>query len=362
MSSSPSGPASPTPDVLAANTGGRESSGPLVTVVIPVYNRTEYVRKALESAVGQTYANLDIVVTDSGSEPEALATLETIIEECGDERVRMIRHEAADMLTNNVGAMRRAPGTYVANLHDDDAWEPTFVERLVAGLEAHPDASMAFSDHYLMDDHGELLLERTEANTQEWNRGDLETGLYQPFYPLALVDRCVPAVMGSIYRTAAIDWDDFPDDVGVAYDLWLAYLACRDGQAAYYVDDRLTRYRTHGESVTERQASTVHQGLLYCYDRFLQDDRLASIQPGLLRWHNHYQVNVALHLLGGGRRHEARAQLRAVVATEWSARAIVGLLVSYVPGTNVLSVFRKLKALYESTAHRHANSLGRHPR
>jgi glycosyltransferase involved in cell wall biosynthesis len=337
------------PTVSAPPEENRE--GPLVTVVIPVFNRTKYLRTALESALRQTYSNLDVLVTDSGSTTEVLAEVRALLDGMGDRRVRLVTHEEGPvgMLQNNLGAMRQAPGTYVANLHDDDAWEPTFVERLVAGLEAHPEASMAFCDHHLMDTTGEILPEATEENTKAWNREGMETGLYSPFYAHALVARSVPAVMGAMYRTDLIDWTDFPDEANLAYDLWLAYLASRDGRPAYYVSDRLTRYRTHGESATALQTYSLHRDLVYCYRRFLDDDRLSSIRTGLRRWYNHYQVGVALHLLSLDRRSEARTAFWDAGRARWTKRTLLGLSLSYLPGTFLLPLFRKLKLAVSSS-------------
>jgi len=303
-------------------------------------------RAALESAVGQTYPNLDVIVTDNESTPDAFAEVKAIVEDVGDSRIRIIRHEENQgMLRNNVEAMRHAPGTYVANLHDDDVWEPTFVETLVAGLEANPETTMAFADHYLIDDAGTILPAETQQNTKTWNREGMTTGVYRPFYALALVERSVPAVMGSIFRREAIPWDDFHDEAKLAYDLWLAYLASRDGQGAYYVDERLTQYRTHQQSVTAQQSYTLSTDLLYCYRHFLQDERLASIRPGLSRWFTHYQVNVALHLLDTGRRKEARAGFWEAGRAAWSGRAAAGLALSYMPGNYLRRPLQRAKQL-----------------
>jgi glycosyltransferase involved in cell wall biosynthesis len=329
------GPTSEAASPTASNTRDLEENtplAPLVSVVIPTYNRTEYLREAIESAVQQTYTALDIVVTDNASSDEAFDEIQKIVDEIGDARVRVLRRERnLGILRNNVEAMRSAPGTYVANLHDDDAWEPTFVEKLVAGLEAHPNTTMAFADHYLVDQNGIILSEVTDQNTRTWNRERMETGLFSPFYAQALVDRCVPAVMGAIYRRDAVQWEDFPEEAKLAYDLWLAYLASRDGHGAYYVNERLTRYRTHTNTITAQQAFPLHKDLVYCYRQFIADDRLASIRPGLYRWYNHYQVDVAVHLLETKHRREARSCFWDAGKAKWSGRAASGLLISLLP-------------------------------
>ena len=152
----------PTPATNGHSNGtAPQGSAPLVSVVITTYNRPRYLQHALRSAVNQTYPHLDILISDNQSDPEHYAAIESIVSAFDDDRIRLSRRpENVGLQHNNVWALRDAPGTYVANLHDDDVWEPTFVEKMVGALEAHPETTMAFCDHYLIDATGDILPER----------------------------------------------------------------------------------------------------------------------------------------------------------------------------------------------------------
>lgn len=98
---------------------------PLVSVVIPTFNRAARLARAIRSVQSQSYSRLEIIVVDDGSTD---ATAE-IVHSCEDRRIRYIRHEQ-----NRGGAAARNTGIAAANgeviafLDDDDAWVPEKVE------------------------------------------------------------------------------------------------------------------------------------------------------------------------------------------------------------------------------------------
>lgn len=93
---------------------------PAVSVIVPTYNRPEYLKKALASILSQTFTNFEVVVVDDGVEERA----QSVVEEVKDFRVRYIKHESnrGAAAARNTGA-REAKGNYIAFLDDDDEWE-----------------------------------------------------------------------------------------------------------------------------------------------------------------------------------------------------------------------------------------------
>ena len=105
---------------------------PIVSVVIPAYNREGTIGAALQGAMAQTLEDLEVVVVDDGSSDSTAA----VVEACPDPRVRLIRHP-----TNRGGNAARLTGIaassapFVAFLDSDDRWEPDKLERQVRRLE-----------------------------------------------------------------------------------------------------------------------------------------------------------------------------------------------------------------------------------
>jgi glycosyltransferase involved in cell wall biosynthesis len=126
---------------------------PLVSILIPTYNGERFLRPALRSAMEQTYKNLEILVGDDASTdrtPEIIRAAEAT-----DPRVRGIRYpQNIGAFENPVHLLREAQGEYVKYLLHDDVLHTDCVRRLVRGMQATPDATLAFSRRVLINEEG----------------------------------------------------------------------------------------------------------------------------------------------------------------------------------------------------------------
>ena len=303
------------------------TSDPLVSVIIPTYNRPDLLREALTSALAQSYQHLEILVRDNASTDET----RKVIQSFSDPRIRYHRHpENVGPTENVIGGCREARGEFVAHLHDDDLWEPDFLEKLVPPLQQNSDAAIAFCDHYIIDAGGAIDPARTHRNTHRWKRHLLKPGLHCPLHRIALLDKSIPLSMGAVMRRAAIDWNDVPN-LPSAYDLWLLYLISRDGRAAYYVPERLTRYRVHSNSETTQGRMRGDQGYLMCCEQMLEDDRLMEIWPDLRIEYARSCADLGVTLVRRGRVNEGRPCLRRSLEIRWNWRAFTLYGLSFTP-------------------------------
>jgi glycosyltransferase involved in cell wall biosynthesis len=118
--------------------------GPLVTVLLPTYNRRRSLPRALASLVRQTYRDLEIFVIRDGGED-----VSDIVRSFSDPRLIFIdRSENRGKPHSLNEALTRATGKYVAYLDDDDIYYPGHVETLVTALENQTDCQVAYSDLY----------------------------------------------------------------------------------------------------------------------------------------------------------------------------------------------------------------------
>jgi glycosyltransferase involved in cell wall biosynthesis len=110
----------------------RAEDGPLVTVVIATYNRSEVLRYALRSALGQSYRNLEVIVVGDACTDDS----EAVVASFGDPRVRWMNlavNSGSGSLPNQA-ALEVASGEFVAYLGHDDLWRREHVALLVADL------------------------------------------------------------------------------------------------------------------------------------------------------------------------------------------------------------------------------------
>ena len=102
----------------------------LVSVIIPAYNREKTIRRAVDSALAQTYPSIEIIVVDDGSRDH---TAEILLEY--GEKLRLIRQKNGGASSARNTGIRAAQGEIIAFLDSDDAWLPHKISRQVALLD-----------------------------------------------------------------------------------------------------------------------------------------------------------------------------------------------------------------------------------
>jgi glycosyltransferase involved in cell wall biosynthesis len=116
------------------------SSSPLISVVIPTYNRAQKTIAAIESVLAQTYPHLEIVVADDGSTDGSGAAIQRFIEQksIGLKNGRQISYfsqaNCGPSTARNLG-IKHAQGEYIAFLDSDDAWVPEKLEWQMRAIE-----------------------------------------------------------------------------------------------------------------------------------------------------------------------------------------------------------------------------------
>jgi succinoglycan biosynthesis protein ExoO len=130
-----------------------DMSPPRVSVVMPVYNVAPYLERALESALGQSMPDLEVLVVDDGSTDATASIAETMAKR--DQRVRLLRNEGnrGEPYTR-MRAHAAARGEWIAPLDGDDAWLPNRLERLLSEKGAEQ-ADAISDDLYRVEPDGQ---------------------------------------------------------------------------------------------------------------------------------------------------------------------------------------------------------------
>ena len=114
-------------------------NGPLVSVIVGVYNKERFIGECLRSVLAQTHTNWELIVVDDASTDNSLAEAERAI--AGDSRMRILRRKTNSGhpgVARNEG-IRAARGTYIAFLDADDVWKPEKLSAQTAYMESHPE-------------------------------------------------------------------------------------------------------------------------------------------------------------------------------------------------------------------------------
>ena len=113
---------------------------PLVSVILPTFDREALVLEAIESALSQTYGRLEVIVSDDGSSDGTVDAVRGLT----DRRVQLLQHEHGGVGAARNLAIERAGGQILAFLDSDDRWAPEALERMVGAIEHEPDLDGAY--------------------------------------------------------------------------------------------------------------------------------------------------------------------------------------------------------------------------
>jgi len=151
-------------------------SKPKISVVMPSYGKADFIGEAIESVLGQTFDDLELIVVDDCSADGSLGIAEAYAKR--DPRVRVILKPSRTGVSNakNVG-IKSAQGEAITILDADDVYSPDNLQKLWARMKLETVPTIVYSDHRKIDAEGNVLL-RTKpphACTIGWIIGDLLT-------------------------------------------------------------------------------------------------------------------------------------------------------------------------------------------
>ena len=130
-------------------------SAPLVSIMIPTYNRPQYFRETLESALSQTYPNIEVIVCDNSTDNRTEELMRTYQ---GDMRVRYLRNKDAKTKAENFMPFEHlAQGEFLQWCMDDDILLPDKITQMVDAFLSEPTAALVTSVRGIIDGNGAFL-------------------------------------------------------------------------------------------------------------------------------------------------------------------------------------------------------------
>jgi glycosyltransferase involved in cell wall biosynthesis len=176
---------------------------PLVSVIVPTYNRADLVLRAVRTVLIQTERDLELLIVDDGSDDDTPTVLSTV----DDPRVRTLRTTHVGVARARNAAIGEARGAWVAFLDDDNEWHPSYLERQLAAAAAAPGVVAVYCPAQHFDDDLDEFGGRSPWHT---TAGDLFAPMMRRGYPR------VSATM--VRRTTLVEAGGFPPDLAVAAD------------------------------------------------------------------------------------------------------------------------------------------------
>lgn len=129
---------------------------PIISIVLPTYNGSKYIRKSIESCLSQTFSNFELIIVNDCSTDNTNLIISEYANK--DSRVRIIHNEFNKKLPLSLNTgFQEAKGKYFTWTSDDNYYAPAALESLLIKLEKNPVIDLVYSDYSVINDKDEII-------------------------------------------------------------------------------------------------------------------------------------------------------------------------------------------------------------
>ena len=228
---------------------------PKVSIIMPVYNTSAYLREAIQSILSQTFIDFEYIIINDGSTDQS----EHIILSFTDPRIRYFKNEKNEGLVYTLNrGIDLATSPWIARMDGDDISLPARLEKQWNYLESHGDAEVLATTVILINENGEI--------TGSW-KDDIAAITPKEIRAYLPRNNCIahPSVMIKAALLKKYHYSSLQSQAE-DYDLWLR-LMC-DGINIHKLNEPLVKHRILSTSFTRRQQKNVFQKLAITKYRF----------------------------------------------------------------------------------------------
>jgi glycosyltransferase involved in cell wall biosynthesis len=211
---------------------------PVVSVIIPTYNRANLLKYSIQSVLSQTFKHFEIIIINNYSNDNTLE----VINSYNDNRIKIINYKNNGIIakSRNQGLIQSS-GRYIGFLDDDDLWCPDKLENQIKYMESNPEIDITYSNAVVIDEHGikkGLLMDPERAKS---GKVFLEL-IKDPFVPVLTV-----LMRRKVFETNGLLNEDLTMRAAEDFEYWLrASLKFNFG----YIDKPMALYRIHSQSAS----------------------------------------------------------------------------------------------------------------
>jgi teichuronic acid biosynthesis glycosyltransferase TuaG len=212
-----------------------------VSVITPVYNCEKYIAETIESALSQTYQNIEIVLVDDCSTDKSSNIIEDYKNKYSDKIVYYKQEKNMGAAVARNTALENAKGRYVAFLDSDDLWYPEKIEKQLE-LMKEKDIAFCYTAYEMVDNQGALIKDKVEIIERAKYRHILKKTVIST--PTVVLDR---QLIGNLKIPSRRTGQD--------YAYWLLLL--RKVKIAYGIDEVLVTVRRRVGSLSKNKFQNI---------------------------------------------------------------------------------------------------------
>nr|WP_308650383.1 glycosyltransferase family 2 protein [uncultured Agathobacter sp.] len=210
----------------------------LISVIMPVYKTEEiYLRRAIESAIHQSYQNLEIVIVDDGA-PETCAKLLDIYAE-NDERVQVLHKINGGVSSARNQGLKAATGDYILFMDSDDELENNAIEKLVEiSKNTCSDITVCSCKHTIMSEK-----KKNDVTKKYIRVVEQREAIHNLTYNIHVFEELEPtAVWGKLYKKRIVENIRFNENMAIGEDFIFNYFAILNTKKVTYCSQKLYIY------------------------------------------------------------------------------------------------------------------------
>lgn len=229
-----------------------------ITIIVPVYNVEKYLRESLDSAINQTYKNIEILVIDDGSKDGSGAICDEYANK--DDRIIVIHQENAGLSGARNTGLRNATGDYIMFLDSDDTFEPNACKALLEYIE-ETGADYVIGNYTNMDEDG-TIWEKPVFDKQKYEKFKLSITDYEKsFYIMN------SGVWNKIFRKSFLDEIDvwFEERLPAEDAIFTTFCFIKSSNV-YYLPEVVYDYRLrYSDSISTNCSKNYFMGINKAY-------------------------------------------------------------------------------------------------
>lgn len=231
----------------------KEKFNPLVSIIIPVYNGSNYVAEAIESALAQTYKNIEILVVNDGSKDEGAT--EKIVLQYGD-RIRYFYKENGGVSSALNLGIEKMQGEYFSWLSHDDKYTPEKIEKQIDALKSVENKeTVVLCPAAFIDKDSKLISGKTEKRRFKDMELSKNVDVFEKLFNAGSFNGCALLIHKNILDSTG----KFDENLRYIQDLLMWAKIFLKENDMIFVDDALVLSRIHGGQLTQTGRELFHK-------------------------------------------------------------------------------------------------------
>lgn len=221
----------------------------LISIIVPIYNKEDYLPQCLDSIINQSYTNFEVLLVNDGSTDSSGIICQEYAER--DSRFRYIEKENGGVSSARNLGLERSEGAYITFIDSDDWVEFNYLEVLYNALrENNADVAISSYKSYYLD--GKFYLRVYSSQEEEFLRiGKRNRDVFLEEFPkLGKLNHDFHCIASKLFKRELLESQKFDESINYGEDLYFFFNLYLKMQSIIYVKETTYIYRQHGTNIT----------------------------------------------------------------------------------------------------------------